>query len=128
MSPTERENFIRIWQSSVSPREASEKLGISERQATYRAADLRKQGLNLKKFKPWAEVRADLERLNRIAAESLVAEPAPPPPKPKRTKRKKPPTAPREAWRCSHGGVHFADESCSCRAKGVADEAAWRSR
>ena len=44
--------FVQTWQAANSAAEAADALSIAESSAMSRAARLRKQGVNLKKFKP----------------------------------------------------------------------------
>ena len=54
LSPTE---FVEIWQSSSSAREAAERLGISRGAARFRAVYLRKKGIPLKQTQETERLR-----------------------------------------------------------------------
>lgn len=69
--------FITIWQAAVSAEIAADALGLHRNSAMQRAAKLRKEGMNLKKFKTLSfgrEVRdaAYIERMNALCAEHYV--------------------------------------------------------
>jgi hypothetical protein len=69
--------FITIWQAAESAEIAADALGLHRNSAMQRAAKLRKEGMNLKKFKTLSfgrEVRdaAYIERMNALCAEHYV--------------------------------------------------------
>lgn len=67
------ERFVRIWQSSVTFREAVTRYGmLSSRAACAAANNLRRRGVPLKKFAPMGRaVRHDYKALANLAKESL---------------------------------------------------------
>lgn len=70
-------DFIVAWQRARSADEAAEAVGLKRGSAMQRAAKLRKEGVELKKFKALSfgrEVRdaAYIERMNALAAEHFV--------------------------------------------------------
>lgn len=70
--------FVQTWQAANSAAEAADALSIAESSAMSRAARLRKQGVDLKKFKPKAsfgrQVRdeAYFAELSKLAEETFV--------------------------------------------------------
>ena len=74
---TSDSDFIAIWQAASSAEEAADALGLQRGSAMQRAAKLRKESINLKKFKATSfgrEVRdaAYIERMNALCAEHFV--------------------------------------------------------
>lgn len=53
------DNFAEIWNSSASPTEAAERLGITTNQAYYHASRLRREGREIKRFKNSLSVADD---------------------------------------------------------------------
>jgi biotin operon repressor len=63
--------FIHIWNSATSLEEAAERLGIQKTSASMRAANLRKNGHEVKRFQRGRKVR-DIDALAQIARQFSV--------------------------------------------------------
>lgn len=60
------EDFCRAWQTSDSPQEVAEKLGMPKAIVLARASAYRSDGVNLKKMKRRSRRTLDIEGLNRL--------------------------------------------------------------
>ncbi len=68
------EDFIRIWQTSNSTKEVSEKVGIDRSAVRVRVDFYRKRGIPLKKYKN-ARESLNIEALTKLAKSLSSAEP-----------------------------------------------------
>lgn len=64
-----QDRFVELWQTSESAEEAAERMGITKLRAQQRAADYRKMGVKLKKFKRKQITTIDVARLNKLIDE-----------------------------------------------------------
>ena len=60
------EEFVVAWQGAATLAEAAEKAGVAVRVASMRAANMRKAGVELKRFNANGP-RLDVDELNRLA-------------------------------------------------------------
>ena len=70
-SKTSHEDFIVLWQSSPDLATLNEKYDLGSKSATARAGQLRKRGIEMKKFLTGRRLVLDVEALNKLAKKSL---------------------------------------------------------
>jgi len=62
------EEFVKVWEISESRKEVAEKLNITVKQASQRASEYRRKGVNLKRYKQGRKggVITKIELLNKL--------------------------------------------------------------